>query len=752
MSFIKETTFELNSDNTEILDGRLDKTAAFHLPSGFNYDPNYLYLIVRGVSAGEYWGCNKNSDYFPEEELKANYKTFLAAHVFKNHENKQIENAIGDVIEATWNDSMKCVELLIRIDRKVAPTIVRGFEQGFMTDVSMGCRISHSVCSICGNKAKTKFEYCDHIKHQRGRIYDDGRKVYEINIAPKFHDISAVLTGAERSAKVMDMNLVKTSSEKTAADICIPRNIFDHTTQGMRKTASLHQQMGEYTPAPFYEPELKISTPFSKQAAISKYSEIQKEIEGDVIKSSVQKMRKDRLKRLEPHNAHGSCKILFGRYMSPSNCEEVGKSLQRVSDDSCTSDESVFCKFLEIADYCGIEFSPLELYNIHAALCGKKTIGTDSCPSFTEPSFLHKNEPKDFLSCLFPTARRISEEIPPQFDSTQILENPNAVLRIRVIKSAPVVRRFSLSPSAISSIKSIIHPMMPERSMCLNFLGPRLQKIAEENEQPNYQNLAHFSPIVFSAYPGLAKTAEEKELQAAGCAWARYEQERLENRVASDYYEKFASVTAGMDFFDDLEKTAIKLPKSDFMKSTMVMAPLAVAYSDFQRARIRNGKRVSSVNRMIAENPDKVALASIFLGPSALQGARGAKKKITASAPYQKLFHKSASDDIWMNSPQFSEVLEKHGYDKDQQLALKTAMLAVGAQREDLADDVLSDSKDLSRKDLQNFLHLAEETIKMEIEKNASIWPEMISGDSYSRDDAELGVYLLEEQILKRLH
>ncbi len=70
-----------------------------------------------------------------------------------------------------------------------------------MTDVSMGCRIDYSVCSICGNKAKTAAQYCAHINHQRGKVFDDGKKVYEINIGPKFHDISAVLNGADKVAK-----------------------------------------------------------------------------------------------------------------------------------------------------------------------------------------------------------------------------------------------------------------------------------------------------------------------------------------------------------------------------------------------------------------------------------------------------------------------------------------------------------------------------------------------------------------------
>ena len=90
---------------------------------------------------------------------------------------------------------MKCVYLVIRIDRRVAPTIVRGYEKGFMTDVSMGCRVDHVICSYCGQKAKTRFDYCDHLKTMKGKIMDNGKKVCEINIGPKFHDISAVLNG-----------------------------------------------------------------------------------------------------------------------------------------------------------------------------------------------------------------------------------------------------------------------------------------------------------------------------------------------------------------------------------------------------------------------------------------------------------------------------------------------------------------------------------------------------------------------------
>lgn len=169
------------------------------------YDPESFYVRVRSISAGEYFGSNRNADYFQEAELIKAYPTFLDAHVFKNHENKDVANAIGSIISSVWNDAMKCIELILRIDRELAPTIVRGFEKGYTTDVSMGCRVSYTVCSICGNKAKTRAEFCDHVKTMRNKVNPDGSKVFEYNYGPRFHDLSVVLNGADRTAKVLQI-------------------------------------------------------------------------------------------------------------------------------------------------------------------------------------------------------------------------------------------------------------------------------------------------------------------------------------------------------------------------------------------------------------------------------------------------------------------------------------------------------------------------------------------------------------------
>lgn len=264
--FNKITSFEVTKDNIEILDNEFVKTASeIILPEGHTYDPDFTYMKVRAVSAGEYWGNNKNADYFPEAELIKNYKTFFDAHVFKNHENKDVEKAIGDVLDATWNDEMKYVELLIRVDKRIAPTIARGFEKGFMTDVSMGCKIDHSICSICGNVAKTQSQYCDHIKYEKHKVYDDGRKVFEININPRFHDISAVLNGADRTAKMTGLYI---SGTKVA--------YFEE--ESLEKTASFEEELSKEAMSPetkklLAQKALGAGAMFAAGMAVKKYND-----------------------------------------------------------------------------------------------------------------------------------------------------------------------------------------------------------------------------------------------------------------------------------------------------------------------------------------------------------------------------------------------------------------------------------------------------------------------------------------------
>lgn len=165
-------------------------------------DPNYIYVLVSALGSGEIWGDNVNSDYFEEEEILNSYKTFEKfGYVFTHHKNKDPKNSKGDILFAHFNPRMHRVELVVKIDRRKAPKIAADIDKGKMWDVSMGCKVPYDICSICGNVAKTENDYCTHIRHNKGEVLPDGRKVYMKNKNPRFFDISFVYIGADRTAK-----------------------------------------------------------------------------------------------------------------------------------------------------------------------------------------------------------------------------------------------------------------------------------------------------------------------------------------------------------------------------------------------------------------------------------------------------------------------------------------------------------------------------------------------------------------------
>ena len=57
----KRISLKLDPDDIFIYDNQLLKTASVNLPDNIPYDPNFLYVEVRAVSAGEYYGNNKNN-------------------------------------------------------------------------------------------------------------------------------------------------------------------------------------------------------------------------------------------------------------------------------------------------------------------------------------------------------------------------------------------------------------------------------------------------------------------------------------------------------------------------------------------------------------------------------------------------------------------------------------------------------------------------------------------------------------------
>lgn len=124
---------------------------------------------------------------------------YVANEVVVHNCNRDPSKASGYVKKAFWNPRMHRVELLVSVDNEKDPEWVQRTNDGEFVPVSMGCRIKRDVCSICGNEAPTRAQYCDHAKYQMNEILPDGQKVYVHNPSPDFFDISRVFRPADRT-------------------------------------------------------------------------------------------------------------------------------------------------------------------------------------------------------------------------------------------------------------------------------------------------------------------------------------------------------------------------------------------------------------------------------------------------------------------------------------------------------------------------------------------------------------------------
>ena len=210
--------------------------------------PNKTIILVLAMTAGEFYGFNRNGDGWserpmqigktiigPAEVLPKHYQSFENnANVFRHHINKDPEKRIGQVLKAFYNWLMHRVELLLALDNKQAEDVVQEIENGKFPAVSMGCKVKYDVCSICGNCAPSRKEYCDHARYQLGDTLSNGKTVGVWNPSPKFFDISAVRRPADKLGftmkKVADISEIRSGAE-----------LGEYVAEASRKVANLRK-------------------------------------------------------------------------------------------------------------------------------------------------------------------------------------------------------------------------------------------------------------------------------------------------------------------------------------------------------------------------------------------------------------------------------------------------------------------------------------------------------------------------------
>lgn len=192
--------------------------------SGLRFEKDEVPVHLIAIGATEDYGPNRNGDGFSRDTCQRYHHTFEKfARFYRDHLNKNPAKSYGLVKASFYNEPMKRIELVCALngtqeaaDRNggiIADKELEKLANGKDIPVSMACKIPFDKCSACGNKARTRAEYCDSVenggrckagglKHNLGRVLEDGHVLHADNPDPSFFDISHVFRPADRIAYV----------------------------------------------------------------------------------------------------------------------------------------------------------------------------------------------------------------------------------------------------------------------------------------------------------------------------------------------------------------------------------------------------------------------------------------------------------------------------------------------------------------------------------------------------------------------
>jgi hypothetical protein len=98
---------------------------------------------------------NNNNDIFPEIELKKAAHDWIGKPLCKDHKSDSVDGVRGIILDTHYDEKLKQVVGLCALDRVNYADLARKVETGIVRYGSMGTAVEVSVCSECGNRAKT---------------------------------------------------------------------------------------------------------------------------------------------------------------------------------------------------------------------------------------------------------------------------------------------------------------------------------------------------------------------------------------------------------------------------------------------------------------------------------------------------------------------------------------------------------------------------------------------------------------------
>ena len=211
-------------------------------------EPGHAFIHLITVGAGEHYGANNNADYFPEGDsewafplnnktasLKGGLKKYHRTYkdyggVYHHHRNsrKGFEKQ-GEVVWECYREPMHRGEVIIRVSedlrdgdgKPVWEDTLQKLARDELVPFSQGSSVPFDTCSLCGNRAETAKDHCQHIRQDKLAFHKSGRQIFMINHEAYFHDISRVAKPAERIA----LSLRKVASDGPSYAECSPEGM-----------------------------------------------------------------------------------------------------------------------------------------------------------------------------------------------------------------------------------------------------------------------------------------------------------------------------------------------------------------------------------------------------------------------------------------------------------------------------------------------------------------------------------------------
>jgi hypothetical protein len=113
---------------------------------------------------------------------------------------------------------MHRAELLVWGDKNKAAEEYALAKEGKELSYSMSARVPVDVCNCCGNRAKSRAEYCSHMRESAGQYLPEFRKyAFVDNPDPTFFDISRVKRPADRIARYLEYRFADDENMRKAA-------------------------------------------------------------------------------------------------------------------------------------------------------------------------------------------------------------------------------------------------------------------------------------------------------------------------------------------------------------------------------------------------------------------------------------------------------------------------------------------------------------------------------------------------------